>query len=147
VQSLEKEFGRAFRGDYGWAADTLNSKRPTFASIEEAIGLQFIRPHYKLASSVIHVGPHAAYPKLGMLSGSEGILLTGISDISLDEPGRITAHALGQLTIDLISARTTLDTIVWTKIAAAFTDEGMAAFTAAQNALEREAKRSRRERS
>lgn len=136
---LIRRFGAPFGKDYGWAENVIKG-RPTFADIEAAIGLDHARPHYKLASGIVHAGPKAMIFKLGLLAGSESIVLAGPSNAGLDEAGRLTAHSLGQVTTDLLLSRPTLDCIVWSKVMLAVSTETGSLFTKAQRRLELDAK-------
>ncbi len=53
---LVNKYGKAFEGDYGWAAGAIRSGRPTFAEIERKSGFDKWRPYYKMASHSIHAG-------------------------------------------------------------------------------------------
>lgn len=53
-QSACSLYGEEFKNDYGWAADALGNKKPTFNLIEKDVGLEFFRGDYSLASHGIH---------------------------------------------------------------------------------------------
>jgi len=59
------EFGKSFGVNYGWAASVLKFNN-TFAQIEESIGLNHLRPYYKMASQNVHADPKGVIYRLGL---------------------------------------------------------------------------------
>ncbi|MFI5330277.1 MAG: DUF5677 domain-containing protein [Desulfobaccales bacterium] len=109
---LIKRFGEAYKNEYGWAEIVLNKKRPSFRDIEEYVGLEHFRPFYKMASDNIHANPKGVFFKLGLYPTDPEILLAGPSNLGLAEPGRGTALSLLQVTISLLTSRTTIDGLI-----------------------------------
>lgn len=134
-------FGDSFKHQYGWAAEALEKDRPTFADLEAAAGLANVRPQYKLASDVVHAGPKGMMLKLGLLAGSDAVLLAGPSNAGLDEAGKLTASSLANITIDLLMVRPTLDSTVRIHVMGAFARDAQRLFAMAQRKLERDAKK------
>lgn len=125
--AVKKQFGKRYCSDYGWAADELKKEKPTFADIEKAVGLEKLRPYYKMASHNVHAGSKAILFKLA-LPGRYDHLLAGSSDVGLADPGQGAAISLQQLTATLLTYKPNMDSLVMlavlsdlqTKIADAF---------------------------
>ena len=60
VDKLKEQFGDDFRHDYGWAAKALDRSRVSFADIEEAVRLDYMRPYYRAASEQVHASARGA---------------------------------------------------------------------------------------
>ena len=101
---LVDRFGNSFTGEYGWAAKAINKTRPTFRDIEEHVGVDHMRPYYRMASDNVHANAHATFHRLGLGLDQLGgqTLLAGPSNMGLADPGHSTALSLGQVTINLI---------------------------------------------
>lgn len=111
VEKLKERFGKAYGTEWGWAAQALDSERPTFRDIERAAGLAHLRPYYKLASHNVHTNPKGVLFKLGLLP-EHRVLLAGPSNLGLADPGHGTALSLAQTTAVLLTTRPNLDRIV-----------------------------------
>jgi hypothetical protein len=85
--ALVERFGKSYATQYGWAAEKLKTERPTFADIEAFVGLDHLRPLYRLASHAVHANPKGVFVHLGLF-GDEDFLLAGPSNTGLGEPGR-----------------------------------------------------------
>jgi hypothetical protein len=130
----KQQFGKAFCSDYGWAAAALGRDRPRFSDIEKDVGLEKLRPYYKLASHNVHAGARGISFKLG-LPGHTSAMLAGGSDAGLADPGHGAAISLLQITTTLILSEPTIDSLtrcaVLTKLERRIGDE----FLKAHNAL------------
>jgi hypothetical protein len=135
---LVKRFGSSYKGHYGWAAAVLESERPTFREIEESVGLDHLRPFYKLASHNVHANPKGVFFKLGLYPESQDILLVGPSNTGLADPGHGTAISLGQITVALLTTRSNIDRLVVCDILMRLTQEIGEEFLAVQELLEGE---------
>jgi hypothetical protein len=110
-RDLVSRFGRTFAEQYGWAADRLKNPNPGFADIERAVGLDHLRPFYRMASHSVHPNPMGVYFHLG-LTGQEEFVLTGPSNTGLGEPLRFTAASLSQACVSLLKHSVTLDHLI-----------------------------------
>ena len=126
--------GTAFRYDYGWAATSLNSKRPTFAAIEKAVGRSHLRPYYRLASDNLHAGIMGALYKLGTIQ--PGKLLLEPTPVGLEEPGQNTALTLALVLAQLLRVCPALDALVIARTALSVADEAVEQFVSVGQALE-----------
>jgi hypothetical protein len=131
---LIKRFGRDYMNDYGWASETLRKQSPTFKDIEQAVGLDYLRPYYKLASHNVHANPKGVFFKLGILDDMEDLLLAGPSNIGLVEPGHSMALSLGNITTCLLTQQPSIDTLVISDILLQFGAQVRDAFLKAHNA-------------
>jgi hypothetical protein len=111
-KDLIAKFGKKYKGTYGWAADILSPKVASIKNIEEAIGLDHLRPYYKLASHNIHPNPKGMLFKLGQLHVSDDFLLAGPSIYGLTDPGHGTAISMVQITTALLTIAPTLDRLI-----------------------------------
>jgi hypothetical protein len=101
-EAVLKRFGPSFKEQYGWASSIIGNNNPKFSDIEKNVGLEFMRPFYKMASHNVHANPKGIYFKLG-LTEDEDILLTGPSNLGLFDPGFSTAISLLQITSNLLT--------------------------------------------
>lgn len=100
---LLKEYGEQFnKGDFGWAADFLNKKRPSFKDIEEATDFTHMRPHYKSASNNIHAGSSSLYSQLSLPSEYSKQILMGPSNYGIGKPCYLAANFINMITANLI---------------------------------------------
>lgn len=122
--TLIARFGKAFGGDYGWAASVIGSERPTMSAIEQHVQLDHMRPYYRMASDNVHANSHGGHFRLGLHSSQqEELLLAGPSNLGLADPGHTTAISLLQLTTTLLGTEADVDCIVAMKVLAELTDE------------------------
>lgn len=128
-------FGEAFGGQYGWAAEHINRKRPTIADILEAADIGHLSPYYKMASHNIHANPKGVFFRLGLVGETEA-LLAGPSNGGLTDPGHATALSLVQISSVLMDANMTVDSIVAIKIMQRVADEIGQALLTAQRQLD-----------
>ncbi|MEE4013362.1 DUF5677 domain-containing protein [Roseibium sp. FZY0029] len=90
-------YGNSFASPYGWAAETLNKKKPTFQDLEISVGLPELPPNYKMASYRVHAGVAGLVSGLGIL-GEGTIPIAGASNAGLQMPAINTAYTLVQFT-------------------------------------------------
>jgi hypothetical protein len=60
-------FGNGFESDFGWAVVATYKSRPKFSDLEDAVGLDHLRAHYRLADDNVHANPKGTFFKLGLL--------------------------------------------------------------------------------
>ena len=111
-KSLIDRYGKSYKNDYGWASKVIGKDRPTFKDIEETVGLNHLRPYYKMACYNVHANPRGLFFKLGLLPESGDILLAGPSNIGLTDPGHSSALSLCQITVNLLTHDPNLDRLV-----------------------------------
>jgi hypothetical protein len=98
------EFGPGFGKDWGWAIPALGENTsPTFKAVEEATGMDHLRPYYRMASDPAHANAHASFYDLG-LHDPAGILV-GPSPIGFADPGHGACSSLFQVTICVLAYR------------------------------------------
>jgi len=100
VDEVVSRYGKEFGTQYGWAAEVLRSKRPSFAEIERSVHVDHLRGHYRMASHNVHANPKGVFFKLGLLSEID-VLLAGPSNAGLADPGHSTAVSLLQVSAAL----------------------------------------------
>lgn len=106
------KYGRDFEGNYGWASDVLNNKRPNFSHLEEAVKLDHLRPYYKWASQNIHANVHGIRNKLGLAEATEEALLAGASNSGMTDPADLTALSLTQISVGLLTMYSNIDSLI-----------------------------------
>lgn len=136
-QETKLRFGKDFTFQYGWAAHHLAKSNPTFADLEEASGIDHLRPYYRLASHNVHANIKGLLFKVGLLSEID-VLLAGPSNAGLAEPGHSTALSLNHVTMSLMNIDQTLDTLVAMQVMALLANEIGEAFGQAHLKLERD---------
>lgn len=111
-EKLINQFGIGFETDYGWAAESLGKRKPTFRDLEAAAEIDSLRMKYKKASLNVHGSAKGTFERLG-IPQSQGLgVLAGRSDHGLEHAGQLTAVSLGYFTIYLLSSEPTVDMIV-----------------------------------
>lgn len=113
--NLTDKYGKDFSGSYGWAAKKLNVKNPNFSTLEAAVGIDHLRPYYKMASHNVHANPKGINFRLGLSDGPK-MFLSGPSNFGLSDPGQGVAISLGQVNVALLHARINMDSIVYSKV-------------------------------
>lgn len=108
VAEAKLKFGPSFAKRNGWAGGLFGPSAPTFEEIERAVGIDHLRPFYKLASQRVHADAKGIFFPLGHL-GEQAVLLTGPSNIGFVEPGHCTALSLTQVTANLVRMTPTAD--------------------------------------
>jgi len=137
--ALGKKFGTDFLKPYGWAAHHLGLRRPTFVEIEQAAGIDHLRPYYRLASHPVHANPKGVFFKLGLVPSP--IILAGPSNAGLADPGQCAAISLAQVSATVANLNPTVDNIVALKIIMQLVGEIAKTFGKAHRVLEKDARK------
>jgi Family of unknown function (DUF5677) len=135
---LCERFGTAYKQQWGWAAEALKSKKPTFTDVENAVSLDHYRPYFKLASHANHAGSKGLHYDLGNDLNPPGTsyMLAGPSDAGLCDPGACTANSVLQATTNLILYRNAkLSALIVVESVALLTDEILESFATADDEL------------
>jgi hypothetical protein len=147
IESLEKaftalktRFGKDFANSYGWASSHLKISDPSFVNIERAVGVDHLRPYYRMASHNIHANPKGVFFKLGLMQESD-ILLAGPSNAGLSDPGQGAAISLAQVSTTLFNLHPNFDNLVALQIIMQVVEEIGEAFAQAHSRLEEDAER------
>jgi hypothetical protein len=90
-------------GTYG-----VKKAKPTFRDIEDSVGTDHLRAHYRMASHNVHANPKGVFFKLRLLPEAQ-LLLAGRSNAGLADPGHGTSISLGQVSSTLLTLQRTLD--------------------------------------
>lgn len=130
--SLCRRFGKAFGGQYGWAAAAFNDHSPTIEEIERAVGLSHMRPYYRMASHGVHPNPKGILFSLGNRA-PQRMMLAGPSDAGLADPGHATLIALTQCTAILLTRTPDPQALVTCQALLQLTDAAGQAFLDAHN--------------
>lgn len=120
-EELAKKYGKEFLGPYGWAAKKLNIKKPSFYSLESAVGIDHLRPYYRMASHNVHANPKGIQFRLGVSDGAE-MFLSGPSNYGLSDPGQSIAITLGRINISLMNYKVNIDSLVYSKVLMKYVD-------------------------
>ena len=99
-----EEFGNDFRNPYGWAADYLEKRNPSFYDIEEVVLDDRARYFYRVASQSIHSGSRSLYSRPG-IPLDRPVLLAGPSYLGFGDPGRWAAVSLAMTTVNVLALR------------------------------------------
>lgn len=112
---LIEKYGASYKYEYGWAANAINSKKPTFREIESSIDLDHHRPYYNTASANIHGNSSGIFQSLA-LSPEEDMALSGPSNIGLAQPALSTVISLILITTTMLTHGANVDCIAISKI-------------------------------
>ncbi|HEX3552599.1 MAG TPA: DUF5677 domain-containing protein [Thermoanaerobaculia bacterium] len=130
---LLQRYGDAFKHSYGWAAELLKKKSPTFADLEKHARLDHFRPYYRMASHNVHAGPRGIAFRLGM-PPSKNVLLAGPSIYGFVDPAHGAAISLYQCSVALLAHTPNVDRLVILKIMGEMVNEvGSSATTVSQS--------------
>jgi hypothetical protein len=105
------QYGEVFKSDYGWAAQHLKKKHPTFADLEADAGRAQMRSHYQMGNDNVHAGVKSMFIRLGLLDNYDG-MLAGRSNGGLMEPGQNTAYTLTQISAVVCLSQPNMDDLV-----------------------------------
>lgn len=97
TRAITSKYEADYDSEYGWAAVALKKRKPSFADIEKAVGLDHFRPYYKFASHNVHANPKGIFYRLCVL-GDRSILPTGATNVGLTDPAQNTAIAVARAT-------------------------------------------------
>lgn len=131
---LVKEFGEAFRSQYGWAAVLLNKDRPTFADLERAADLDHWRPYYQMASWGVHASPKGAVWNLSAGEMSD-VLVAGAANAGLADPGHQALLSLLFSTSALVTVAPSVERIEGMKLLAKLVERAGRAFLETHESL------------
>jgi hypothetical protein len=140
--ALLDEFGRPFGGQYGWAAQALSENpdvkgKRGFAAIEEDVGLDHLRSHYRLASHQVHANPKGIQRTPDGHSQSDA-LLGGPSVFGLANAGHSVCVSLTAITAAILSSKKGASTGFVAATMLRLSDEAGDAFLAAEDATDAE---------
>ncbi len=96
--ALIAKFGKPFASPYGWAAEYLGLKKPTFQDLEKAVDWGALPPEYKMSSFKVHAGVAGTFRTLSTVGGP-GHMIAGASNYGMDTPAILTAQSLLQITV------------------------------------------------
>jgi hypothetical protein len=133
-------YGEPFKSHYGWAAEHLQKKRPTFADLEAEAGRAEMRSHYQMGNDNVHAGIKSMYVRLGLVGNYDG-LLAGRSNGGLMEPGQNTAHTLTQISMVVCMSEPNLDDLVVAEMMRMLRDEIPRSLNAADKRLRKDEKK------
>jgi len=114
--------GEELKGDWDWAAPALKKDRPTFADLEEKVGLDHWRPRYKWASQHVHSGHRPSNNLLGACEAKQPLMLVGRSNSGFTDPLHMTAISLMQVTTAVLLKNPNVDRVVYSKILVSLSD-------------------------
>ena len=98
-------FGPNFKKPYGWALKALGTDNTKFDVLEKSVGLNHLRPYYKLASINVHSDTKGIMFKLAQVNARNKPLLTGPSYLGLADAGDSTALSLLHITSALLFSK------------------------------------------
>jgi hypothetical protein len=125
--NLIQRFGKPFSKPYGWAAQALGNNDPTFYDLECAVDLDYMRPHYRMASHGVHSNPKGVTFKIENI-GSKQIMIAGPSRFGLADPGHASLLSLLQCTTVLLETKQDEETVITLQVLKRLVDEAGQAF-------------------
>ena len=129
---LCQQFGEDFKNNYGWATPiVVKSKKPKFQDLEQAAGLDHLRPYYRMAGYSIHATAKGMVFDIGsfesLVGGPQG-LLAGASDAGLSDSGHGSFISLHQCTAALLVSRPDIEAVASLQTLRSFIDKAGQAF-------------------
>jgi len=116
-------FGDGYSQPYGWVD---RSKGWTFKKLESKVGIDHLRPYYKMANISVHAGPKGVRFSLG--SPNNNIIPVGASNMGLADPGMNTAISLLNMNVALLNTRPDVGHLITLKAMSLLADEVKDAF-------------------
>jgi hypothetical protein len=136
-EKLEIRFGKDFLNPLGWASEILKNPRPKMAQLEDEVGLDHLKPYFRLSSHSIHAEAKGIRFEMGLHQDSKGkVMLAGPSMFGLADPGQLTANSLLLITTTTISILATLQAALISKTLIRLCQETCDEFINAHKALE-----------
>jgi hypothetical protein len=139
---LLREYGKWFKGDYGWACPDFDRygehARVNFAELEKAVGLSVARPQYKQASRGVHANVISAVANIHSLEGFPAPI-NGALDGGLAEPAIQALTSLAGVTLASLEIKTSVSYYPAAQLITVLLSEGKDAFTQAHNGWLQEA--------
>lgn len=80
-------------------------------SPQAAVDLDLVGCYFRLASNAVDAGAKARFSRVGLLGDQDGIL-AGLSNVGLDECGRLAALSLAEITAVLLMLHANTDSLV-----------------------------------
>lgn len=139
---LVARFGPSFKNDWGWAAPLFTANPPaTFAKLAQLVGLEHLKPWFRLSSHGIYSGATGAM-HVWDLYGRGNVALACLSNGGLADPGNGALISLLQVTSALLVHGGTggpkAQDLLTLKAIARLLDRAQAAFLEIHQALEAE---------
>lgn len=140
VEDLKNEHGKNFENFYGWAKCTVDDKNYSFKDMEKEVGLDHLRPYYRMANNSVHSGPKGTLFQLGRFEKSEygDMMLSGPSNYGLADPAQNTALSLFQVTTVLVNLNPNSERVLTLKAAEKFLNKIQTEFVSTQKWIEKE---------
>jgi len=114
MEEMIIRYGNAFKTQYGWAAEALGVKNPSFRTIETATDLNHFKAHYRLASHGVHANPKGFLFRISQPCYTDS-LIAGPSLYGLSGPISWTSVTALQLFATLSSKWASFDSIIAVK--------------------------------
>jgi hypothetical protein len=97
----DENYGKKFKGDYGWVADILSE--PSYSNIEKSVNLDHLNPYHKMANISVHGGSKGIRTFLS--TPNKNVIPMGPSNMGMSEPGQLAAISLLQMNNILLETR------------------------------------------
>jgi len=138
--ALIQKFGADYGKEYGWATLVIGKPNPNLFDLEEALGLDHLRPFFRFASHGIHGGSRGT--KLNVKEQRSTVrMVSGPSNADLAEPAHTSLLSLQYCTLALLNMRPellTLDSVATMKTLVRLVEEAGTTFTEIEEELDRE---------
>ncbi|AMV40474.1 DUF5677 domain-containing protein [Planctomyces sp. SH-PL62] len=140
-RDLCSRFGDSYWKQWGWAANALNIKNPHFTAIEAAVGLEYLRPFFKMACHSNHAGSRGIWFDIGLPAPDMPIMLAGPSDAGFYDPGVSTAISITHASRAMLGLRASETAVVSRLVIEKLTGLCEAAFSEAEALYQEEFER------
>lgn len=118
---LISRFGKCYSNSYGWAAEAIGKCDPSISQLEEAAGINHLRPYYRMSSHSVHANPKGIMFKLAKVDFET--LLFGPSNTGLTNPAHCAAISLNQINACLLSLAPTIMIVASLKMMGSIVNE------------------------
>lgn len=133
---LISRFGRNYKDDYGWAMPVFEGRsRITFRDIEEKVGLEHLRPFYRMASHYVHAKPTILPFRVGNRCIDDDVFQIGPSIAGLSRPAIEAALSVAKVTATFLKLDSDIDEFVACEILYSLADEIEEEFTKVEDLI------------
>ena len=140
--SRPEVYGPNFGKPYGWASEVAGNPNPTFRNLEELVGLDHLRPYYKIASHGVHSNPKGIAFQLERPYPTNRMVMEG-SNAGLADPGQSALISLSQCTFTFIGSKPDVEVVTTASALQRIVDDACAAFIKAHRQLDAEEREKR----
>lgn len=141
VKEMKVKYGNDFSDKLGWTKNIINNSRNRhFSTIEEIVGLDYLRPFYSWASENVHAGVDSITTRMGLpeVINTSYQMFQSPTMIGLTDPAQFTAHSLNLMSTALLSIHDTTENTFIKMMLSNYKNKMTESFMQVQNEIKEE---------